>query len=202
MTNTVPINSSDGLKVFCIIAGVVVVAAIVGAWIYYAGREDGIKEAKKDKPEGDQKPVIDVPKKNFAEVSTAPVPFVEAQTLKEAPKALAVSAPAKVKPVRATKTVTPVAPKFEAPVFTHSEDFRVVHARGKKYELTGTQARVIERLWAAVKAGCPEVHQSKLLEDLGVYSKRIRDVFKADMEAYAVLIGRAKRKGMFYLNIA
>jgi len=202
MSNTISFNSSDELKTFCIIAGVAMVAAIIGAWIYSAGREHGISEAKKDNPEGDLKPVIDVPKNNVSEVSAAPVPVIEAQAVKDAPKALAVAALAPEKPAKASNAVAPVAPKVEKPIFTHSEDFRVVCVRGEKYELTGTQARVIERLWAAVKAGCPEVHQSKLLEDLGIYSKRIRDVFKADMDAFKVLIGRGKRKGVFYLNIA
>jgi hypothetical protein len=188
-------------KSFLMISGALILGAVVGVCIYNAGREEGIKEAKKDKPEDGQGPVIDIPKKQYAEVAATSSPDVDPAPQKALPAPDAHQAPAPVavaasKPTNAPKPVAPT------PVFTHSEDFRVVTFRGEKHELTGTQARVIERLWNAVKAGCPEVHQSKLLEDLGIYSKRLRDVFKADLDIYKILIGRGKRKGVFFLNIA
>ncbi len=85
--------------------------------------------------------------------------------------------------------------------FEHSEDFRALRFNGALYRLTGTQARVVERLFEAHQSGLPEIHQSKLLEDLGVYSKRLRDVFKADLDVYRALIGKGKRKGTFFLNV-
>ena len=182
-----------------VIVGAVLVTAYIGARIYRAGREDGINEAKNDNRKDGKEPVVEIPKKQYAEVTATSAPAVDPAPQKALPVPDTPQAPAPMA-VAAHKSVK--APKPEALVFTHSEDFRVLKIRGEKHELTDTQARVVERLWNAVKAGCPEVHQSKLLEDLGIYSKRLRDVFKANMDLYKVLIGRGKCKGVFYLNVA
>jgi hypothetical protein len=180
MSNAIPINSSDGLEIFCLVAAVVMVAAIIGAWIYSAGREDGLKEVKKDKPEGDQKPVIDVPKKNISEVSAAPVPVIETQTVKEAPKALAVPQP-----------------------FKHSDDFRTVVCKGNTLALTLYQSMAVKEAKEAALSGFPDVHQEKLLKEVGAANqRRLRDTFKSNPLAFKMLFSRGVGKGTFRLNMA
>jgi hypothetical protein len=192
MANTISFNSSDELKTFCIIAGAVIVAAIIGAWIYSAGREDGINEAKKDNSEGDLKPVIDVPKKNVSEISAAHVLDIEAQTDKEAPKALAVAVPA------------PVLPKKVLPEpFKHSDDFRTVVCKGKTLALTLYQSLAVKEAKEAALSGFPDVHQEKLLREVGAANKRrLRDTFKSNPLAFKTLFSRGAGKGTFRLNLA
>ena len=84
----------------------------------------------------------------------------------------------------------------------HSEDFRVVSAFGKTWNLTLYQSRAVEKLWKAWDNRVPEMHQAAILEGIEACSKRLRDVFKSNMEAYRALITTGERKGTFRLNIA
>jgi len=83
----------------------------------------------------------------------------------------------------------------------HSEDFRSVMAYGETFSLTLYQSRAIEKLWNAQKNLIPELHQAAILEGIESCSKRLRDIFKSNMEAYRVLIARGERKGTFRLNL-
>jgi hypothetical protein len=82
----------------------------------------------------------------------------------------------------------------------HSEDFRTVCYQGKEYHLTLNQARVTERLLKAHQNKTPEVHQATLLENLEIYSKRVRDVFK-NSPTWGTLIVKGEKKGTFRLNL-
>ncbi len=89
-----------------------------------------------------------------------------------------------------------------APGFNHSEDFRSVTAHGKTFSLTLYQSRALEKLWKARKNLIPELHQAVILEGIESCSKRLRDVFKSNMEAYRALITRGERKGTFRLRLS
>jgi hypothetical protein len=86
------------------------------------------------------------------------------------------------------------------PEFRHSEDFRTINHQGQEYHLTLNQAQVVERLLAAHENKTPEVHQDTLLVNLGIYSKRVRDVFK-NSSAFGTLVIKGERKGNFRLNL-
>jgi hypothetical protein len=179
-------------KTVFIIAGVAITAALIGAWIYRTGREDGINGAEKDNSEGDEKPVIDVPKKNVIGVCAAPVPVIEAQRVKEAPKALAVSVPAPV-----------VSKKAEPEPFKHSDDFRTVVCKGKTLALTLYQSMAVKEAKEAALRGFPDVHQEKLLREVGAANqRRLRDTFKSNPLAFKTLFSRGLGKGTFRLNMA
>jgi hypothetical protein len=92
--------------------------------------------------------------------------------------------------------------KTEIPLYSHSETFNVVNWNGKKFELTTNQSRVMEKLWKAFDNRVPEMHQGALLEGLDIYSKRIQDVFKNNVEAFKVFFARGQRKGTFRLNLS
>jgi hypothetical protein len=94
-----------------------------------------------------------------------------------------------------TRTETPAIPDFR-----YSEDFQTVYTNGKEYHLTLNQGRVVERLWIARQNKTPEIHQSTLLEQLEIYSRRVRDVFK-NSPALGTLIVKGERKGHFRLNL-
>lgn len=81
----------------------------------------------------------------------------------------------------------------------HSDDFRTVITKEKTYCLTLYQSRAFEKLWEARKNLIPELHQAAILEGIESCSKRLRDVFKSNMEAYRALIARGERKGTFRL---
>ncbi|HVU83757.1 MAG TPA: hypothetical protein VHC50_02890 [Puia sp.] len=84
----------------------------------------------------------------------------------------------------------------------HSEDFRQVTAFGKTFSLTLYQSRAVEKLWKAWNSHIPEMHQAAILEGIESCSKRLRDVFKSNMEAYRALIVPGERKGTFKLNFS
>ena len=86
------------------------------------------------------------------------------------------------------------------PDFHHSEDFTTVYHGGERYALTNNQAIVVQKLYEAHKNKTPEVHQGALLEGLGIYSKRLRDVFKTNIKAFKILFAHGERRGTFRLT--
>ena len=86
--------------------------------------------------------------------------------------------------------------------FHHSEDFRIITVNGVTHSLTLYQSRAVEKLWVALQNRVPELHQAAILEGIDSCSKRLRDIFKSNMVAFRVLIGRGDRKGTFKLKIA
>jgi hypothetical protein len=80
----------------------------------------------------------------------------------------------------------------------HSDDFRTVKCQGKEYFLSTTQALVVQRIIEGMNKGITAIYQDALLEDSGVYSKRIRDVFKSSPAWKALVIPLGK--GFFRLN--
>ena len=65
-----------------------------------------------------------------------------------------------------------------ASILQISDDCRTVKVKSLEYRVSATQGRVICHLWEQLKKGFPNVHQDCLLEGLGVYSKKMKDVFK------------------------
>lgn len=100
----------------------------------------------------------------------------------------------------ATESLARVEEVAQLPQFAHSEDFRTVNYQGQEFHLTLNQARVTERLLIARENRTSEVHQDTLLENLGIYSKRVRDVFK-NSPAFGRLIVKGEKKGTFRLNL-
>jgi hypothetical protein len=190
-------------KTIFIIAGVAITAAIVGAWIYRTGREDGINGAKKDKPEDGQEPVIDIPKKKYAEVA--------ALAVDPAPqKALPAPVPATVELIAKNEAPTPsrkapkATSKTEEPTpFKYSDDFRTVVCKGISFALTLYQSMAVKEAWDEFVKGFPEVHQEKLLREVGAANqRRLRDTFKSNPMAFKTLFSPGRGKGTFRLNAA
>jgi hypothetical protein len=76
-----------------------------------------------------------------------------------------------------------------------------VSLRGKKFTLTPAQSQVIKILHEAWTRGTPELRQAYLLEQLETPSKRLRDSFKSNRDAWKALIRRGERKGTVRLNL-
>ncbi len=108
------------------------------------------------------------------------------------------------KPEKPVIDVTPEPPVSKesalSPVFFQSEDFRTVKTKNTEYLCTFTQGRVINRLWENLKKGITKLHQDILLEDLGICSKKLKDVFKKSpaWKKLVVPIG----KGYYSLNLS
>lgn len=149
---------------------------------YHLGRMAGKAEQAEKKPLDDLKPVKDI----TPAFTSENVPAI-AET-----KSLVIPAP----------VPTPEPLKTEIPLYSHSETFNVVNWNGKKFELTTNQSRVIEKLWKAFDNQVPEMHQGTLLEGLDICSKRLRDVFKNNIEAFDELFSQGKRKGTYRLNLS
>ena len=149
---------------------------------YYLGRMAGKAEQAEKKPLDDMKPAKDI----TPAFTSENVPAI-AET-----KSLAIPTP----------VPTPEPLMAEIPLYSHSETFNVINWNGKKYELTTNQSRVIEKLWKAFDNRVPEMHQGTLLEGLDIYSKRLRDVFKNNIEAFDALFSQGQRKGTYRLNLS
>ena len=86
--------------------------------------------------------------------------------------------------------------------FTHSTDFRTIHYRGQRYELTSRQAQIVAYLYKEYQKGMPEVSQHTLLEELGTKQSMLRDAFrKSPLWGTLIVPGRSKRRGMYQLNL-
>lgn len=100
-----------------------------------------------------------------------------------------------------TITSPPELKKPETPKNWHSDDFRTVCINGKRFELSLNKARIVERAWKYYENDIREVHQSKLLEDTEINSKRLRDVFKDDLKAFKGIFVKGRHKGTFRLAL-
>ena len=85
------------------------------------------------------------------------------------------------------------------PSFQQTEDFRTVKVKQLEYHVSFTQGRVVNRMWEHLKKGINQVHQDTLLEDLGVYSRKMKDVFKKS-SAWKTLVVPVG-KGFYRLNL-
>ncbi len=85
-------------------------------------------------------------------------------------------------------------------VFQHSDDFRSVTWKGKKFTFTSRQAQVIELLYDASQNNTPDVGKDYILEQLDSPSSRLRDTFK-NSPVWGTLIIRGKKKGTYRLNL-
>jgi hypothetical protein len=81
-------------------------------------------------------------------------------------------------------------------VFTHSEEYRRISWRGKRYEPTRNQRVFIKKLHLQYLIGAPDVHQDELLKEIGQPSSRVRDSFRsANRELWGTLIIHALVRG-------
>ncbi len=203
----ISISPSFGGKEFLAIIGTITIIGIVCAVIYNAGREDAIKGAKNDNSDADEKSIDVLQKNNVSAVNAAPMPAIEAQTFKEPPKALPVAAPDRTvskRKQRVSKSSALLSAKVEkSDPFKHSDDFRTVVCKGISFALTLCQSMAVKEAWEAFKSGFPEVHQEKLLRDVGAANqRRLRDTFKSNPVAFKTLFSRGAGKGTFRLNLA
>jgi hypothetical protein len=88
----------------------------------------------------------------------------------------------------------------ETPDFRCSEGYRSVNLRGRQFELTVNQARVVEKLHRAYQQGTPVLSDAHLLEALHINSDRLRDVFK-NSDAWGTLVKKGERQGTRRLGI-
>ena len=79
-------------------------------------------------------------------------------------------------------------------------DYRLVVVKGAEVKASPTQARVIARLWEYLQKGISKVHQDTLLEGLGIYSTKLKDVFKKS-PLWKTLVVQAGN-GFYRLNIS
>lgn len=86
-----------------------------------------------------------------------------------------------------------------APLFQLTKDFRTVKVKQSEYKVSPTQGRVINRMWEYLNKGIHQVHQDTLLEDLGVYSNKMKDVFK-NSPLWKSLV-RPAGKGFYRLDL-
>jgi hypothetical protein len=84
--------------------------------------------------------------------------------------------------------------------FTHSEDFRSVNWRGKKYTFTSKQAQAVEILCEHFEKGTPEVGKDYILEQLDSESSRLRDIFRKH-PAWKALIVKGSKRGTYRLAL-
>lgn len=77
-------------------------------------------------------------------------------------------------------------------VCSAGDGFYSVRWFGSSYTFTPTQARIVEKLWIAWKAGTPDLHQSRLLEDSESTAEHLKDVFKGHPAWNAMIVSTAK----------
>ena len=100
--------------------------------------------------------------------------------------------------VAAQRPAAPAQP--EGVVFSASPDHREVSLRGRKFDLTTNQARVVELMHRHQSKGDLSVSQGYVLEKLEIKSKSLYQVFKGS-PAWGEVIVKADGKGMFRLNL-
>jgi hypothetical protein len=83
--------------------------------------------------------------------------------------------------------------------FQHSENYRMVFYKGKKYSLTPLQAATIQILHERHRNGFPEVSQHKILEEINSKSKQLKDLFKK-CHLWKNLIIKGERKDTVRLS--
>jgi hypothetical protein len=99
------------------------------------------------------------------------------------------------------------APKDEgdsgAPNVVHSADFRSVVWSGTSYTFTKSQAACVGVLWAAWKAGTPELDGLTVVTQADVSQTRLIDVFRSKGRAHAAwgtMIMQGQSKGAYRLS--
>jgi hypothetical protein len=106
--------------------------------------------------------------------------------------------PAKTRPVQAAAPAHPARHSPFAQDTRHSPDFTSVIWFGISYSFTPGQAAIVRRLWEAWENGTPELNQQAILEDAGLESKRLSDLFKKH-PAWKVMIVAGRTRGSFRL---
>jgi hypothetical protein len=89
-------------------------------------------------------------------------------------------------------------------LFTHSEGYRWISWRGKPYQLTSNQTKIVTKLHVSFLNGAADVHQGELLDEIGLPSSRVRDSFRsANRELWGTLIVHAvgARRGSLRINL-
>jgi hypothetical protein len=116
---------------------------------------------------------------------------------------LVVEETAKVKAPKSVKKTAKTAPVIEeARPFKYSDDFRTVVCKGISFALTLYQSMAVKEAVEAFKSGFPEIHQDKLLREVGAANqRRLRDTFKSNPAAFKTLFSRGAGKGTFRLNL-
>ena len=84
--------------------------------------------------------------------------------------------------------------------FTHSPDYRSVRFKAKLFTLTTSQAAVVQTLDENMLNGTPDVSGEGLIEVADSSGSRLRDIFKANKEAWKALITKGTRKGTYRIN--
>lgn len=86
--------------------------------------------------------------------------------------------------------------------FKHSPDFRSINKNDKEFTLTFKQAEVVRILWEAQKTTTPDLGQAYIIEKVSpdTSTKRLRDIFKGNLEAWKALIEPGNRRGTFRLR--
>lgn len=85
-------------------------------------------------------------------------------------------------------------------ILPHSEGFRSVTLGDRNFTLTPCQAQIIEILHRAWKNGTPDVGLDYIMEEIGSPSRRLRDIFKRDLDVFNILIRPGDRRGTYRLN--
>lgn len=74
--------------------------------------------------------------------------------------------------------------------------FACVRWFGQLFSFTPNQSRIVEILWSAQSGGTPEVRQERLLDNAGIESGRLVDVFK-DHPAWNTMIVAGSTRGTY-----
>ena len=91
-------------------------------------------------------------------------------------------------------------------VFAYSDDFRYckrINENGEfeKFHFTPMQAEAVKFLLLCHKGKRPDVPQSKVLEEIGSRSERLRDLFRSCKNCWGNLIIKGQRRDCIRLNI-
>jgi hypothetical protein len=81
----------------------------------------------------------------------------------------------------------------------HSPDFRSILWFGTSYSFTSGQAACVKQLWQAWQSGAPEIGQGVVLDNAGMESSRLVDIFKGHL-AWGTVIVPGGTKGAYRLQ--
>src|SRR5262249_9636428 len=133
-------------------------------------------------------------------VVTVPVPLLETlvQNLAAVCQILEQQGMLLLSPFSTSTTKSTV--QHGANVFTHSDDFTYVCVRGRSFNLTLQQAKIVKFMYEQYQRGTPELHKTRILNHIGVPSAppsapRLRDLFRSTDRAWGTLIIRGSRTG-------
>jgi hypothetical protein len=86
--------------------------------------------------------------------------------------------------------------------FTHSPDFCSITKDGETFTLTPKQGQIIKILFEARERKNPTLRQDYILNEVSpdTSTKRLRDIFKRNFEAFKTLIEPGEKKGTFRLK--